>query len=72
MDIGCYLIFFSRLIFRDEPRRVMGLIKTDETTRTDVLTSGTARLRWWAGVLYLQHAHDTVPEGSNRGHQRTT
>jgi predicted dehydrogenase len=40
MDIGCYLIFFSRLIFRDEPGRVMGLVKTDDATRTDVLTSG--------------------------------
>ena len=39
MDIGCYLIFFSRLIFQDEPRRVMGLIQEDEATRTDVLTS---------------------------------
>jgi len=40
MDIGCYLIFFSRLIFQAEPKRVMGLIKTDEATQTDVLTSG--------------------------------
>ena len=30
MDIGCYLIFLSRLIFQSEPRRVMGLIKTDD------------------------------------------
>ena len=39
MDIGCYLIFFSRLVFQDEPNRVAGLIKTDTATRTDVLTS---------------------------------
>src|SRR5205814_8548243 len=29
MDIGCYLIFFSRLIFQDEPKRVVGLIQED-------------------------------------------
>lgn len=39
MDIGCYLISFSRLIFQDEPRRVVGLIQEDTETRTDVLTS---------------------------------
>ena len=38
MDIGCYLIFFSRLVFQSEPRRVVGLIEED-STRTDVLTS---------------------------------
>jgi predicted dehydrogenase len=38
MDIGCYLIFFSRLVYQTEPRRVVGLIEEDET-RTDVLTS---------------------------------
>jgi predicted dehydrogenase len=40
MDIGCYLIFFSRLIFQDEPKRVVGMIREDESTHTDVLTSG--------------------------------
>lgn len=39
MDIGCYLIYFSRLAFRDEPRRVVGLIQEDAETRTDILTS---------------------------------
>ena len=39
MDIGCYLIFFSRLIYAEEPTRVMGLIHLDPKTRTDVLTS---------------------------------
>src|SRR2546430_5815596 len=39
MDIGCYPIFFSRLIFQDEPKRVVGLIREDPATRTDVLTS---------------------------------
>jgi predicted dehydrogenase len=39
MDIGCYLIFFSRLVFQTEPRRVVGLIEEDAATQTDVLTS---------------------------------
>ena len=39
MDIGCYLIFFSRLIFDAEPRRVIGLIKRDPHTKIDLLTS---------------------------------
>jgi predicted dehydrogenase len=39
MDIGCYLIYFARLVFHNEPRRVIGLIDEDPTTQTDVLTS---------------------------------
>jgi len=39
MDIGCYMIFFSRLIFGDEPRRVVSLIDEHPVTRTDILTS---------------------------------
>jgi len=39
MDIGCYLILFSRLIFQDEPRRVVALIQEDAANGTDVLTS---------------------------------
>jgi predicted dehydrogenase len=39
MDIGCYLIFFSRLVFQDEPKRVMGLIEADPRMGIDVLTS---------------------------------
>lgn len=39
MDIGCYLIYFSRLIFAEEPRRVVGLIENNAESHTDVLTS---------------------------------
>ena len=39
MDIGCYLIFFSRLVFQAEPRRVIGLMEKDPANETDVLTS---------------------------------
>jgi predicted dehydrogenase len=39
MDIGCYPIFTSRFIFGEEPRRVLGLIERDPTTKIDRLTS---------------------------------
>ena len=39
MDIGCYLIYTSRLLFGEEPSRVCGLIEWDRETRTDALSS---------------------------------
>ncbi|HXG64898.1 MAG TPA: Gfo/Idh/MocA family oxidoreductase [Blastocatellia bacterium] len=39
MDIGCYLINTSRLVFGEEPQRVMGLIERDPQMGTDRLTS---------------------------------
>jgi predicted dehydrogenase len=39
MDIGCYLVLSSRLIFDEEPSRVVGLIERDPDFQTDVLTS---------------------------------
>jgi predicted dehydrogenase len=39
MDIGCYLIFTSRLAFAEEPTRVLGIIEQDPDLRTDILTS---------------------------------
>src|SRR6195256_230339 len=39
MDIGCYLVYFSRLIFGDEPTRAISLLEEDPETHTDVLTS---------------------------------
>jgi predicted dehydrogenase len=40
MDIGCYLVFTSRLLFAEEPTRVVALIATDPQMKTDVFTSG--------------------------------
>jgi predicted dehydrogenase len=40
MDIGCYLVYASRLIFGEEPARVSALIEVDPETQTDVITSG--------------------------------
>jgi predicted dehydrogenase len=39
MDIGCYLVYTSRLIFGEEPTRVSALIEQDPEMRTDVMTS---------------------------------
>ena len=39
MDIGCYMIFFARLIFAAEPIRVVSLIDKHPETQTDILTS---------------------------------
>ena len=39
MDIGCYMIFFSRLIFGTEPKRVVSLVEEHPQTKTDILTS---------------------------------
>ena len=39
MDIGCYLVYTSRLIFGEEPTRVSALIEEHPEMRTDVITS---------------------------------
>src|SRR5258708_36215652 len=39
MGIGCYLVYFSRLIFGHEPTRAISLLEEDPETHTDVLTS---------------------------------
>jgi predicted dehydrogenase len=39
MDIGCYLIHTSRMIFEAEPRRVLGLVDRDPDMKVDRLTS---------------------------------
>jgi predicted dehydrogenase len=40
MDIGCYLVYTSRVIFGEEPTKVLGLIEADPEMRIDILTSG--------------------------------
>jgi predicted dehydrogenase len=40
MDIGCYNISLSRLLFGAEPRRVLGLVEFDPAFHTDRLASG--------------------------------
>jgi predicted dehydrogenase len=40
MDIGCYLVYTSRLIFGEEPTRLVANIERDPAMGTDILTSG--------------------------------
>ena len=40
MDIGCYLVYTSRLIFGEEPTQVVAHIERDPEMGTDILTSG--------------------------------
>ncbi len=39
MDIGCYLVVTSRMMFGEEPRRVMALVERDAASGVDVLSS---------------------------------
>jgi predicted dehydrogenase len=39
MDIGCYLILTSRMVFGEEPRRVLGVLDRDPASGVDLLTS---------------------------------
>lgn len=40
MDIGCYCISLSRLLFNAEPRRVFGLLEMDPVFQVDRMASG--------------------------------
>jgi predicted dehydrogenase len=59
MDIGCYMIFFSRLIFNEEPKRVVSLIEEHPETKTDILTS--ALLEFPAGHAMFTCGTRMVP-----------
>jgi predicted dehydrogenase len=39
LDIGCYLITTARMVFGEEPRRVMGIVERDPVSSVDTLTS---------------------------------
>lgn len=59
MDIGCYLIYTSRLIFGEEPRRVCGLVENDPEIQTDVMTS--AMLDFPSGPSVFTCSTQVVP-----------
>jgi predicted dehydrogenase len=59
MDIGCYLVFTSRLIFGEEPARVSALIEEDPEMRTDVVTS--AILHFPSGQCVFTCSTQLVP-----------
>jgi len=59
MDIGCYPIFTSRLVFGAEPRRVLGLVERDAKMKIDRLTS--AILDYPAGHCVFTCGTQIVP-----------
>jgi predicted dehydrogenase len=59
MDIGCYLIYVSRLAFAAEPTRVCGLVEFDRDSGTDVLSS--AMLDFPAGQSVFTCSTQVVP-----------
>lgn len=59
MDIGCYCINISRFIFENEPEKVSGLIKKDENTGIDKLTS--AMLEFPGGQATFTCSTQLVP-----------
>ena len=59
MDIGCYLIYVSRLAFAAEPTRVCGLVQSDRNSGTDVLSS--AMLDFPAGQSVFTCSTQVVP-----------
>jgi predicted dehydrogenase len=59
LDIGCYLVFTSRLIFGEEPMRVLGLIDRDPEMGTDRLSS--ALLQFPSGHCVFTCSTQLVP-----------
>jgi predicted dehydrogenase len=59
MDIGCYLVYVSRLVFAQEPSRALGLVVQDPQTGTDALTS--AILDFPAGQSVFSCSTQLVP-----------
>src|SRR5580700_5462143 len=59
MDIGCYLVYTSRLIFGEEPTRVSALIEEDPEMRIDVITS--AILHFPSGQSVFSCSRHLVP-----------
>jgi predicted dehydrogenase len=70
LDIGCYPITISRLVFGEEPSRVMGLIERDPEMRTDRLSSAILEFPAGQGVftcstqlVYHQRMHFLGTQG---------
>ncbi|HUA62213.1 MAG TPA: Gfo/Idh/MocA family oxidoreductase [Verrucomicrobiae bacterium] len=62
MDIGCYPIKTSRMIFGEEPRRVAGVMVRDPAMGTDMLTS--AVLEYPSGQCVFTCSTQMVPSQS--------
>jgi len=64
MDVGCYPIKTSRMIFGEEPRRVSAIMERDPALGTDVLTS--AILEYPSGQCVFTCSTQIVPNQSVR------
>jgi predicted dehydrogenase len=64
MDVGCYPIKTSRMIFGEEPRRVSGAMVRDPALGTDILTS--AILDYPSGQCVFTCSTQIVPNQSVR------
>jgi len=64
MDVGCYPIKTSRMIFGEEPRRVSATMRRDPALGTDVLTS--AILEFPSGQCIFTCSTQIVPNQSVR------
>jgi predicted dehydrogenase len=61
LDIGCYLIYSSRLIFSDDPTNVIGLIRRDPEFKTDILTSAILDYSNKSGHVVFTSSTQAVP-----------
>jgi predicted dehydrogenase len=59
MDIGCYPITLSRMVYGEEPRRVIGMVEQDPDFGVDRLTS--AMLEYPAGQCIFNCSTQLVP-----------
>jgi predicted dehydrogenase len=59
MDVGCYAILAARLVFGQEPARVIGRVEIDPALGTDVLTS--AILDFPSGQAVFACSTQSVP-----------
>ena len=59
MDIGCYPIKVSRMVFGEEPVRVAAIVRRDATFGTDIVTSGA--LEYPSGPCLFSCGTQVVP-----------
>lgn len=59
MDIGCYCISFARHLFREEPKRVFGVVEYDKEMKVDRMTS--SYLEFSSGISQFTCSTQLMP-----------